>query len=539
MSSLLALVELSVIVIVFGFTLLRPSNTAAFSRLAAYFRALARRRTLSIVSVGLFVLVARVSLIPLLGIPQPRWHDEYSYLLAADTFAHGLITNPPHPMWIHFETFHVIQHPTYMSMYPPLQGIVLAIGQRLGHPWIGQLLVSAAMCSAICWMLQGWLPLDWALFGATLAALRLAIMSYWMNTYWAASVVALAGALLIGAWPRCRRRRSSASALVMGLALVMLANSRPFEGLLLALALVIALAIQGTKGFRAAILPLLVVCFLGALASGYFYHRVTGSAFVMTYQVNRSAYSRAPYFIWQAPRSPLTYHNEEMQRFYDREFADFIQARTLPGFLRRAADKIARLWAFYLGPLLTLPLLALPWLVRDRRLRFAFFALALLLAGSVFEVWTSPHYLAAGTGLLYLVLTQALRRLQMLKTGTAMARSVMIVACVMLMIRLAAIAFHAPLDPPWPRGDLQRAAILAQLQRAPGQQLVIVHYAPSHDLDREWVYNPGDLNGSKVLWARDLGETSNRELIDYYAKRTVWMAYPDSGSVTLQPYPAR
>ena len=76
----------------------------------------ARHRQACVFAMGAIALLARVSLLPLYPVPTASVHDEFSYLLAGETFAAGRLTNPTPPLWVHFETFHELMRPTYMSM---------------------------------------------------------------------------------------------------------------------------------------------------------------------------------------------------------------------------------------------------------------------------------------------------------------------------------------------------------------------------------------------------------------------------------------
>jgi hypothetical protein len=173
-------------------------------------------------------------------------------------------------------------------------------------------------------------------------------------------------------------------------------------------------------------------------------------------------------------------------------------------------------------------------------MRFPLLASTLFLLGMMVETWTSPHYLAAASGLLYLSLVQGMRHLRLWQCrerpfGAAIVRVIPVICCAIIGLRITAVAARAPIEPAWPRGNLERAVIFHDLENSPGQHLVIVRYGPHHDLDREWVYNAAGIDGAKVVWARDMGDRNNDELLQYFHHRQVWRLNADQSSPKLEP----
>src|SRR5258707_7862591 len=299
-----------------------------FGRIESSFSRFAQRRALSVAVVGILAVVARLAVLPVLPVPDPAIHDEFSYLLMADTFAHGRLANPTHPMWTHFETFHVNMVPTYVSKYYPAQGIFLVIGRvLLGHPFWGVLLSSALMCAAICWMLQGWLPPAWALLGGILAVIRLATFSYWANSYWGGAVAALGGALVLGALPRIKEKQRVWNAAWMGIGLALLFNSRPYESLFFVASIAIALLVwllkkdeqRSQRKLLRVILPLGIIVTVTIGAMALYFWKTTGQPFRPPFLVYEATYSSVPLFPWLPLKTALSYTSSAQRDFYDAQ----------------------------------------------------------------------------------------------------------------------------------------------------------------------------------------------------------------------------
>lgn len=516
-------------------------------------RRFAARRSFAIVAAGLLSAAGSALVGLMAGLPVPANHDEFSNLLAADTFASGRLSNPTHPMWIHFETFHVNQKPTYVSKYLPAQGMILAAGQAIfGTPVFGAWLSGALACAALCWMLQGWFKPYIAFMGAALAALQFGICTYWTQSYWGGMMPVLGGALVYGGLRRTLGKPRTGATLIMALGLVVLVTSRPYEGFLVSLPALGILAavlllktvpgigISKPEVFRKVLGPLCAAGVVAIAWLGYYNVRQTGHPLLTAYEVHAATYQMQPVFWFQKFRPQPTYNHRVLLGYYagTKRLDAAANQRYIRSIVPPVPANLFKLWDFYVGPQLTIPL-ALGFVALGPWLALAAAGLVVVLAGVSLSFWVMPHYAAPMTAPLFILIMQGWRRLRASRfrgrrAGLFAARGLAVLCVVVLAIQVAGARKQFTAGP---RGwQYERAAIEDQLTKAPGSHLVIVRYGPHHVALDEWVYNRADIDRAKVVWARDMDPEHMRKLLDYFRSRNVWLIEPDAPGHRLVAY---
>jgi hypothetical protein len=531
----------------------------AHVRLGGWARRLAGRTGWCMLALAILPIALRMAMLAQSPAPTPNGSDDFAHLLAADTLGHLRLANPPHPLHQFLETIFVLQEPSYSSIFPLGQGMALAVGRLLcGHPWAGVTLSVAALGALCYWMLLAWTTPGWALVGGLLAIIQFGPLRYWMNTYWGGAVSAVAGCLVFGSLPRLRASGRIRYAVLLGLGIGIQLLTRPFECVLLVAAVVLFFlpALRGPKEWRkvAWVTAAVAVMILPAAGLSLLQNkRVTGSWTKLPYVLSQYRYGVPAAFTIQRNPVPHGELTADQQLDYEEQAATHGKGTdTLKDYLERLAGR-ARFYRFFFLPPLYI---ALPFFLPAlRKWRFAWVALALAAfsLGTNFYPYFYPHYVAAATCLFVLVSVVGLERLSRVTIrGTAAgaeAAQLIVVLCAAQFVFWYGFHLFAntnvslamlPYDS-WdfvnhddPEG---RIAVQGQLAQTAGKQLVLVRYWPQHRF-QNWIQNAADIDGSRVVWARDRGTAENEKLRQYYPDRRVWLLEPDARPPRLSPYQA-
>jgi hypothetical protein len=527
--------------------------TAVFlvrEQLVSFARKLAGRSRLCLTLPMALPIALRLALLGHHPIPVPRNADDFSYLLLGDTLAHFRLANPMHPLHRFFEGVFILQTPSYSSIYPLGQGLVLAFGQWIsGQPWVGVALSVAALCALCYWMLRAWVNPAWALTGGLLAAIEFGPLSPWMNTYWGGAVSGVAGCLVFGALPRLKAARRTRDAVLLGLGLGVQLLTRPFEFALLLVVVILFLA--PLRSLLIAALALLPFFGLTMLQN----RRVTGSWLTLPYQLSRYQYGIPTTFTFQpvpVPHQPLTV---EQRIDYDAQ-SDVHGTGETPGkYLQRLAGRLRFYRFFFLAPLyLVLP--AFLFTLREYRFAWLVGAFGIFWLGGAFYPYFYPHYIAAETCLFLLVSVLGLQRLSRLTIRHVPigGEAVTLILAFCLAHFVFWYGIHLGGNPSilaalsaqdsWDVIDYYtaghddvpgRIAINRRLAGEPGKQLVFVRYWPQRTA-REWIQNRADIDRARIAWAIDLGPAEDKTLLGYYPDRRAWLLEPDARPPRLVPY---
>lgn len=518
--------------------------------------------------------------------PVPHVQDEFGYVVGADTFANGRLTNPTPAFYEHFESPHLLFAPSYASKYPPMQSLFMVAGQVLfGQPIFGIWLSCGAAAAALFWMLLAWTKPKWAVLGTILMILLIGITSYWAQSYWGGMVAFTGGSLFFGGVRRNFDKLSVGATLLMILGGIILVNSRPFEGFVTMVPALVVLFIYLLKDkenslslkLRRVVLP--AFCLTAVALSGMLYYnfKITGSALTLPYSIHQSQYHPAALFVFQSPNPEAAKGHPRLRKLYAEisnppilkdlysfGFSETIYLRPFYGFVF--------LFLFVPYFLLSPPLIvflyfaAVPLAYKDRRLLLIVSSIVFTFACmSLAAFWDLYHYAAPITCCFYVLLVEGFRRLTDLinREGKKSQKNLAYVLIVVLIG--SSIAYPQLVEPTFAKGGYSsqigssletlkldkattleipkratyfKAAMEKAVETLPGKYIAVVSYASNYSVHDEIVYNKADIENAKLVWAYDLGEEKNAALLDYYNDRKILRVKISGSQIEIIPQPS-
>jgi hypothetical protein len=273
----------------------------------------------------------------------------------------------------------------------------------------------------------------------------------------------------------------------------------------------------------------------GILATGYYCWRVTGSPARLPYQVNRDTYGWPENLAFLPPKT-LTLRHKAMADMYRKELDNRVRYQGATNIAVNLGTRWFDCWTFLIGPALTIPLLAVPWMLRNPRIYPLLIFIGLILVLNLLQMVLYPYHLAPIVPAAFALIAQGSRRIYLALArrwrGRGLAYAVALPAVLILVGAMKQEA--APLRMPLAYWEIAaeghrdaRANIEEWLSGRRRKQLVIVRYAPGHSPDQEWVYNHADIDASKVVWAREMDPASDEKLLQYFRDREVWLLRAD------------
>ncbi|MDH3223435.1 MAG: hypothetical protein OEO23_06940, partial [Gemmatimonadota bacterium] len=336
---------------------------------------------------------------------------------------------------------------------------------------------------------------------------------------------------------------SAGIGLAAGAGLTLLALSRPFEGLLTAVAMAVFVWLRirrpGSAGwsacFRRAVPAAAVVLLAGGAWLGFYNQRTVGDPLKLPYQVHEETYSMSSLKPWKTVESPPTYRHRVVAQFHHMEKEGRARTQTPAMIAKQAPLKAGAMGIFFLGFFGLPALVGLPGAIEENKGLVALAATGgVVLAASMWTI-AFAHYLAPVAPLLYVLLAASVASLAGRSAQRRTARWTLNLVAVLFLgvVGLRAVFTFVPVSEETFGG--QRARVADSLAHRPGKDLVFVQYTRAHTVHNEWVYNAADIDGSEVVWARDMGPDANLQLLRYYSDRRPWLLLVGHEDQMVQP----